>query len=151
MENNGDRPLCRGNTGKRPCYARDDSEWCANHDPSEAERRRLAGKVRHPRMSHPTFDQELGAFVSERDKIPQIAGVVDCVLKAVEDIRCNVLSPSKGRAMLEGLRIAVAVLLKDRDFAYRVQLDRAKAIAGSIDAPGEPGEEPRSLDAALDA
>ena len=76
------RRLCAGSPGKkRPCYAREGSDWCRNHDPAEAERRRRAGATRRPRF---TKSRLIAAEVYDRPKRPTIVQVLDCVANIID-------------------------------------------------------------------
>lgn len=134
MENDGDRPhrpLCRGNTGKRPCYARDDSEYCSNHDPEERERRAAAGRRRNLRFTQVLHDEQGVPHAFDRAKVPTIAHIVDELLLVSQDVRHEHLTPLQGRTMVAALKAAREALFDERAFTVE-QREKLDALGGGL-------------------
>lgn len=107
--------------GRKRCYAREGSPWCANHDPAEAERRKAAGRVRYD------ANQLVGLKPPPLLKIvddgvlddPALDGVVArdikrMLLKTARDARSGVISAKVAYAMTMALKGAAAIVLAER-------------------------------------
>jgi hypothetical protein len=113
------RRPCAGSAGKkRTCWAREGTDWCRNHDPAEAERRRRAGSTRHPRFSKARL---VGTEVFDASKVPTIAKVLDYVANIVDSVKDGSLEPKLGAVCLIGLRLMRDTLYDEREYEDRLK------------------------------
>ena len=144
------RTPCSGSVGKkRSCWARPGSDWCSNHDPEQAERRRLAGKTRHKRFARAVL---LDGMKFDRAKAPTIPHVLDRVLEVTDAVKGGTLDHRIGAVVLAGLRLVRDTLYDERErddrlkFAWEQQRDareqKASEPEGSSPEDASSGDVP---------
>lgn len=136
------RKACAGwESGKRQCWAREGSDYCSNHDPAEAQRRKDAGRIRHPRFAKAAVD----GHTFEKAKVPTIPHIVDRAMGIAASVESGRLDPREAQAAIAALRLAWQALEATREredrkrFAWEQEEAARRARDRSTDAPA-PGE-----------
>ena len=113
------RRPCPGGVGKkRACWAREGSDWCRNHDPAEADRRRKAGGTRHPRFAKAVL---VDGHTFDRAKAPTIAHVIDRAMGIADAAEGGKLEPRAAQAAVAALRLAWQALDGERERAEKLR------------------------------
>lgn len=129
----------------RPCWAQESGDWCRNHDPAEAERRRRAGGVRHPRFNRPQVPVD-GELVDAKNA-PTVASVIDHALRVADEVQEGTLEPRQAQAAVAALKLAHEALVGEREYADKKrwaweEWQRARSQQGTArenTAPGDGG------------
>ena len=122
-------------TGKRQCWAREGKDHCANHDPAEAERRKEAGRVRHPRFAKAVVD----GHTFEKAKVPTIPHIVDRAMGIAASVESRRLDPREAQAAIAALRLAWQALEANREREDRRKFawEQQEASRRAREASGE--------------
>jgi hypothetical protein len=127
------------------CWAREGSNWCRNHDPAEADRRRRAGAIRRPRFSKAKY---VLPDVFEPAKHLNITEVMKRIANIVDLVEAGELEPKVGSICFDGLNILLQRLQKEREYVERRQFAwehgstfPAPRVASPAPEEGSPKEE----------
>lgn len=113
------RRSCAGSPpGKRPCFAREGSDWCTNHDPAGVERRRAAGAVRHPRFTRVVH---VDGQLLPAENVPTVAKVINALLRIADAAERGDLDPRQAMAATAALKVAREALEAEREYDDRTR------------------------------